>query len=115
MGKKNIWKFYPILIFIFIIVFFEIKQYRERTQFFETKLNAIIIDTRGNWTGGRSFNYVTREKVILTLVNNEITNFRIGDSIVKKDHSWDFKVYRIPANGLEYKFLNRYNFIEANK
>lgn len=98
-----------------IIVFFEVKEYRQRKQFFETELNTTIVDIRNNWTGGRSINYVTRERIIITRVNNKFSNLRISDSVVKQSNSWDFDFYRIPIDGLEYKFLNRYNFLDSNK
>ena len=100
MVLKKIWKLYPILIILSIILFFELKGWQERKVLFNSTLNNKVIKVKHNWTGGRSFNYVLDNSVVITLLSSEI--LLVGDSISKEANTSRFDVYK-EING-KYEF-----------
>lgn len=93
------WKLFPIVLVLSIILFFEIKGKQERKTFFNSSLNNKITAIKNNWTGGRSYDYVV-DNIIITLSNSD--TLVIGDSIFKKANTNKFEVYR-KRNG-NYEF-----------
>jgi|SRR5690606_13664999 len=101
-------KIYKILILVVILIgfisFFEIKQFLERKKTIQNEINEIIIEINNNWTGGRSYDYVTKNNYIITLINTD--TLLIGDSISKKINTPKFDVFR-KKNG-KYIFYKTY-------
>ena len=92
MKLKNMWRLSPILLVLFVIVFFELKGNRERKKLYKTELHSKVIKVKSNWTGGRSVDYITANGTIITRPNTD-TLF-IGDSISKEANSGEISVYR---------------------
>lgn len=95
-----------ILFMIGLIVFCERKSYWERTTFRKEAINSYIIQKRSNWTGGRSYDYLLPNNIVLTLPNNQ--NLVKGDSISKKSNTYRFSVYRKDTVG-QYRFYKDYD------
>ena len=108
MKTKKLWIFFPIILFFGIIIFFESKSYFERKHFFERKLNTLVFKKKGNWSGGRSYDYLTKNKIVITLIKSDSIILELGDSIVKKANSWDFEIYKSDITG-QYRFHKIYN------
>jgi hypothetical protein len=67
MKIKNLWRLFPIFIIIGIIIFFERKGYLERQKFHKTVINSLVTKKNSNWSGGRSYDYLTKNNVVVTL------------------------------------------------
>lgn len=81
MKTKNLWRLFPVFIFMGIIIFFEGKSYKERKNFHSSSINSYIIKKKNNWSGGKSYGYLTENNITITLMN-------IGFwEITSKDHS----------------------------
>lgn len=106
MKIKNVWKLSPILIIIGLIIFFERKSRMERKSFYKSNINSYIIKKSNNWSGGRSYDYLTENNVIITLMNTN--SLKIRDSISKLPNTNYFKVYRKNQLG-KYEFYKEYN------
>ncbi|GAA5102800.1 hypothetical protein GCM10023210_44080 [Chryseobacterium ginsengisoli] len=106
MEIKNIWKLFPILIIVVIIFFFEYKSSNEREAFHIAKINSHIVKKKNNWSGGRSYDYLTENNITITMMN--INSLTVGDSISKLANSDNFKVYRKNRFGM-YEFYKNYN------
>ncbi|HET7734006.1 MAG TPA: hypothetical protein VFK73_09235 [Paludibacter sp.] len=99
---KKIWRVFMVVSLVGFISFFEIKEFHAKRVFFQSELNTIIIRVEGNVSGGRSYDYITREDIVITLMNCD-TLF-VGDSVVKKKNDYLFKLYRKNKSGnYEYK------------
>ena len=109
MKKKRLLQFFIIILFFGGIFFFQTKSYFERKHFFKSRLNNKIIEINNNWSGGRSYDYVTNNKTVVTLINSDSFNLKLNDSIVKEGNSWEFDVFRTDEFELMYKFYKRYN------
>ena len=107
MKFNNIWKLLPVFLIIGIIIFFEKKGDTERTRFYKSNINSYIIKKKNNWSGGRSYDYITDKNIIITLLNNDTIN--IGDSISKEANTGDFEVYRINTKLRKYIFYKTLN------
>ena len=103
--KKNIWRLYPILIFVGIILFsyFQGKKYLNR--FYNNSLNNIIIK-RNNWQI-RATEFYFENGIYIDSTNTNRYNLQLGDSIVKKADSYTFRVYRKDSTG-KYWFVKQY-------
>ena len=108
MTKKKIWQFLIIGITFGIIFFFQLQDYFNRKHFFGSKLNSTIIEIKGNGSGGRSYRYITKNKVVITLINSDSTNLKLNDSIVKQKDSWEFIAFRLNDLGV-YEFFKKYD------
>lgn len=109
MKAKNIWRLFPVLIIVVIIVFFERKGSLEREKFYDTPINSHILIKKNNWSGGRSYDYITKSNIIITLLSND--SLKIGDSISKEAKTSKFTVYR--KNQTEnYEFYKNYDLKE---
>jgi len=106
MNIKNLWRLFPIFIIIGIIIFFERKGYSEREEFHKTAINSLITKKKSNWSGGRSYDYLTRNNIVITLLNNNL--LQVGDSISKGANTDEFNVYRKNKEN-KYEFYNSYN------
>lgn len=101
MITKNIWKLFPVVIFLGTIIFFRTQNYFERQQFFKSKLNTVIQEKKDDWWySGRTCKYITNNKITFTLPNSDTLN--IKDSISKEKNSWEFYVFRL--NEIEGKY-----------
>lgn len=103
--KKKVQYVIVFIVFISIIIF-EIIGNLEREKFHETALNNKVIEIKNNLTFGRSYDYVTDNKIIITLFQHK--RLIIGDSIVKHMNSWNFKVYRKDYVTKKYKYYDNY-------
>lgn len=106
MNKKKIWRICMLLGLIGFISFFEVKKHYVRKNYYESSLKTKIIRLGSNISAGRSYDYITKSGVIITLMNSD-TLF-IGDSIVKEKNNWVFELYRKNKTG-NYKFVSTYN------
>lgn len=106
MNKKKIWRLCMILGLIGFISYFEISEYHAKKVYYLTDLKSKIIKIENNISGGRSYDYITKSGIIITLMNSD-TLF-IGDSIVKEKDNWVFELYRKNKTG-NYKFIRTYN------
>lgn len=101
-------KIYTILIMVLIVAgiisFFETKAFFERKKFTQNEVNEKIIEIKNNWTGGRSFDYITNNYKV-TLLN--IDTLFIGDSISKEVNTTKFSVFRKEEGN--YFFLKFYD------
>lgn len=108
-------KIYKILIMVLIvggiISFFETKAFFERKKFIENEVNEKIVEIKNNWTGGRSYDYITKNNYKITLVNSD--TLLIGDSISKKVNTTKLNVFRKKEGKYEfykdYDIGSRYN------
>lgn len=100
MLVKKIWILFPILLVLSIILFFELKSRQERKALFNSNLNNKVIKVKHNWTGGRSYDYITDNGITITLLNND--TLVIGDSISKEANTGKFDVYREKNGNYEY-------------
>jgi len=89
------------------ISYFEIKEFHAKKVFYLTEIKCKIIKIENNISGGRSYDYITENGVIITLMNSD-TLF-IGDSIIKEKNNWIFKLYRKKTSE-NYKFIKSYNY-----
>lgn len=69
-------------------------------------INSHIVKKKNNWTGGRSYDYITEDNITITMMSNH--SLLIGDSISKAANSDDFKVYRKNKLG-KYELYKSYN------
>lgn len=106
MKLKKLWKLYPIVIFVGFIYFFSKKSSLERQQFLKMKLNDYVIEKKNNWSGGRSYDYITNNGIVITLLKTD-NSIQIGDSIVKKNNSNIFCIHR--------KINNNYQFYKKHR
>jgi hypothetical protein len=104
-----------LLIPIVIIVFFETKSCNKSQTFFKSDLTTSIVAIEGNWSGGRSFDYVTKDGITITLLSQPITNLRIGDSISKRSMDWTFEVYRYDSFNNVYYHYKKYDQRHLNR
>lgn len=105
--KGGYWNLLPIIIVVGFIIYNQNRWSFEAKEFNDASLNNKIIKIEGNWSGGRSYDYITDSKVIITLLNDN--KLYVGDSIVKKSKSWKFKVYRLDSLNNMYTFHKEYN------
>lgn len=106
MKINNIWKLLPIFIIIGIVIFFEWKSSDERKVFYVSGINSHITKKNNNWSGGRSYDYLTGNNITITLLNKN--SLEIGDSISKIANTNHFKVYRKNRFG-KYEFYKDYD------
>lgn len=106
MRAKNSWKLFPVILIMGIIFFFETKSSLEREKFKESVIHSVIVKKKGNWTGGRSYDYHTKNGIVLTHLNTY--SLEIGDSISKQNDTFKFKLYRKDSVG-NYKYYNSYD------
>jgi hypothetical protein len=109
MKLKNIWKLFPVFLIIGIIIFFERKGNIERKEFYTSDINSYIVKKKNNWSGGRSYDYITAKNIIITLMNSD--TLKIGDSISKENNTGNFNVYRKNQLG-KYKFYKNYKIAQ---
>jgi len=96
---------YPFVIVIFTIFYFERKGYKEKKELYKTQLENKIIKIKNNWSGGRSYDYITDNDIVITILNSD--TLRIGDSISKPANAKNLDVYRKSKNG-QYEFFKHY-------
>jgi hypothetical protein len=101
---KNIWKIWPLLLILSVILFFELKGRQERKVLFNSTLNNKVIKVKNNWSGGRSYDYITDNGIVITLLNRD--TLLVGDSISKVANTSRFDVYR-KNNGI-FEFYKTY-------
>ena len=106
MRIKSIWKLLPVVLIIGIIFFFEKKSSLEREKFKESAINSYIVKKKSNWTGGRSYDYLTKNGIVITLLNKY--SLVMGDSVSKQNDTFKFKIYRKDSLG-NYKYYNSYD------
>jgi|TARA_B110000902_G_scaffold167117_1_gene190728 hypothetical protein len=106
---KNILRLFPIAIVIVIIVFFESTSKNEREIFTESSLNNMIIEIKSNWSGGRSCDYITDNRIVITLRPSD--SLLVGDSIVKKANSLQFVVYRFDSLTTRHMYYKEYDLV----
>ncbi|MDR0872522.1 MAG: hypothetical protein LBN27_03505 [Prevotellaceae bacterium] len=101
---KKIWKIYPLLLILSIILFFELKWCHEGKVLFNSSLNNKVIEVKHNWSGGRSYDYITDNGIVITLLNRD--TLLVGDSISKEADTFKFDVYR--KKNEKYEFYKTY-------
>ena len=106
MNNKKVFRVFIFLGLIGVISFFEIKEFHNKRVYYNTDLNSKIIKIENNISGGRSYDYITKNGIIITLMNTD-TLF-VGDSILKEKKNWIFRLYRKNEFG-KYKFIKTYN------
>ncbi len=99
----------PFFVFASVVIFFETKSFFARKHFFKSKLNSVIVKKEGNWSGGRSYDYVTKDNVIVTVKNHNGENLDLGDSIAKEPESWKYQIFRKDVIG-EFKFYKKASY-----
>ena len=102
-----------LVLFAGPIIFFERKSYFERQHFYKSKLNNIIVKIKSNWSGGRSYDYIFENKIVLTLTNDHA--LKIKDSIVKKANSWKFDIFRTGEFDYDYKYYTNLDLQQINR
>ena len=101
---KNLWRLYPIFIILGIIIFFQIKWNLEYKKFHQTAINSLIIKKKNNWSGGRSYDYLTKNNIVITLISNNL--LKVGDSISKESNTDEFEIY-IKIDKGKYQFYKK--------
>jgi len=109
MKLTNIWKLFPVFLIAGIIIFFGRKGNIERNEFYKSGINSYIVEKKNNWSGGRSYDYITAKSIIITLMNSD--TLKVGDSISKEINTGNFNVYRKNELGL-YRFYKNYDISE---
>jgi hypothetical protein len=105
--KEKILGIFLVLIFLSFIVIDQTITYFKDKLFFESALNTTIVKIKNNWSGGRSYDYITKNNVIIILEYSDSLNLKIGDSVVKKSNTRIFYVYR-KGEDSDYKFYRVY-------
>lgn len=105
MRLKNIWKLFPLVLIAGTIFYFERKSFTEKNRLKDAALSNVVVKIKSNWSGGRSYDYITDNNYTITLLNND--TLQVGDSIVKKANTSNFKVYR-KTKGV-YSFYKSFN------
>lgn len=91
---KPLLKSWPIVLFILIIVYSIVSRKVIDKNFFESKLNTVVVKKENNLTGGRSYDYVTRSGITIRVFRPDCLEIEIGDSVVKTEKSWNFSIYK---------------------
>jgi len=104
--KKKLLRIFIIVGLIGFISFFEVEKYCVRKNYYESSLRSKIIRLGPNISAGRSYDYITDNRIIITLMNSD-TLF-VGDSVVKEKDNWEFKLFRKNKSG-NYKFIRTFN------
>jgi hypothetical protein len=100
IGFRKIWVIL-IIVGFFAFIFLNIyNDKRKHNLFYTSKINSKIIKVKGNWSGGRSYSYVTEENISITLSNDR--KLLPGDSISKKASTEVFEAFRL--NSLDNKY-----------
>jgi hypothetical protein len=107
---KKLLRISPIILFFGIIIYSVTITHFEKKHFFESKLNTIVIKKKNNLTGGRTYDYITRNNIVITIGKSDCSNLELGDSIVKKANNWEFDIFKRDING-EFKFYRSCNYI----
>ena len=117
MNKKKAWRLIIIITPLSLIIFFETKAYFERKTFFKNPLNTTINKIENNSSGGRSYDYITKNNIVITLLElaGKSLDLNIGDSVVKAVNSWQFDIYRKDENNLNYFFYKRFDLEKINQ
>ena len=106
MSKIKIWRVCILLAIIGPILITIIKGSHEKKVYYLADLKSKIIKIENNISGGRSYDYITKNGIIITLMNSD-TLF-VGDSVTKEKNNWEFKLFRKNKFG-NYKFIRTYN------
>lgn len=106
MNKIKILRVFIVVLIIGTIFIVEIIEFHSMKLYYLSDLNSKIITIEGNISGGRSYDYITKKGIIITLMNSD--TLYVGDSIVKEKNNWVFELYRKNENG-NYKFIRTYN------
>ena len=107
MTKIKIWRVCILLTIIGTILFVELKGFHERKVFYLSDIKSKVIKIENNISGGRSYDYITKSGIIITLMNSD--TLLLGDSIVKEKNNWVFELYRKNTSE-NYKFIKAYNY-----
>jgi len=105
-GTFNIKMIIPILLFLCVLAFFDLRNTFVENKFIKTKFNSTIVD---------SFEW--KPKVIEFTFNNGIKvsssygdfDIQIGDSVAKQANTSVFDVYRKDYNGI-FVFYKKYDY-----
>lgn len=107
-----------ILILVFI-VFFIYLFYDSTENIYQEEINDTVVDIKSNSKLGHEF-LLSREQIYTSFFSDDSNLIKIGDSIVKKRNSVEYKIFRKSqeSNKKEYyksvyvkKSLSFYNFI----
>jgi len=107
MTKKKIWTVFILIAIIGPILITQIKGSHERKVFYLADIKSKIIKIENNISGGRSYDYITKSGIIITLMNSD--TLLLGDSIAKEKNNWVFELYRKNTSE-NYKFIKAYNY-----
>lgn len=115
MRLKYAKEFFVIAIPTLVITIFEIKGCNQSSVFYKTQLNTTITKVENNFTGGRSYDYITKEQITISLMNYPSTNLRIGDSVAKEKDSWMFDVFRYDSIADSFYYFKKYDQRHLNR
>ena len=96
---------YPIVLVVCLFLYIQIEAYIERKELYKTQLGNKIVKIKNNWSGGRSYDYITDNDIVITILNSD--TLKIGDSISKPANAKNLDVYRKSKNG-KYEFFKHY-------
>ena len=109
----KIFRLYPLILLLGVVVFDIIRTHHKKMIFFKSELATIVVKKKNNLTGGRTYDYITKNKIVLTIPSQDSNNVEIGDSVVKNKNSWQFDLYKKNKKG-EYNFYKRCHLYEWN-
>lgn len=105
---KPLLKIWPLILVSLIIGYSIISRKIIDKNFFRSKLNTVIVKRENNFTGGRSYDYVTRSGITIRVFRPDCLDIEIGDSVVKAEKSWSFSTYKMNSFGGTYHFYKVY-------
>ncbi len=103
--KKNIWRLYPILILVGILLYFHFNGKKMNKKFYNNSLNNIVVKSN-NWQG-RVKQFILNNDIKIESSVIDSYNIMVGDSIVKDSKSYIFRIYRKENDG-KYIFIKQY-------
>ena len=107
----KIFRLCPLILLLGVVVFDIIRTHHKKMIFFKSELATIVVKKKNNLTGGRTYDYITKNKIVLTIPSQDSNNVEIGDSVVKNKNSWQFDLYKKNKKG-EYNFYKRCHLYE---
>lgn len=97
---KKLWRLYPVVLILGILLFFHIKGSKNRNTFYNKQLNEKIVSST-NWQVRVKTYFLESNIAINSTMSNPI-DLQIGDSITKKSNTNTFNVFRKEKGKYEY-------------
>ncbi|CAI2766947.1 conserved protein of unknown function [Flavobacterium collinsii] len=98
--------FFILAIPFIILCIFSFIGNRERQRFYNSKIESKIIDSN-NWQK-RTCEYFLVNDLEIHVTVLDTFKLYVGDSISKKQKSWEYRVFRKRKKNKQFEFINNY-------